>query len=608
MVGGLINIISYGISDLFLSGNPEITFFKILYRRYTNFAKESIIIPIGDIKFEDEVTVEIPKIGDLISNTYLQLVIPEIKLLRTDTASNLTSDEITTLTTPRPSPFTSEQIAIQADYPIINIFMAINMNGYRVAVSKLNIQNITSTEYGNAILNVLTFNNSEDINYNNALNRALTYEESVKNYSNIFYLTKKISDIKYILTTIQGQNNGFLNYTIPQLFQIIKDAKDVSIKVKEYYFKKVKEYKDTNIINASNYAKFAWINNLGYAILDRIDINIGGQRIDRHYGDWMNIWKELTSYTAQDDVYNNLIGNVKELTTFDSNAKPQYNINIPLSFWFCNRLGLAFPLIALQYSVFSITFKLNKFEKCAYLEKLPTDITGSNLSEIWDNMGYTINANLLIDYIYLDKLERRRFAQSAHEYLIETIQQMSLTNLAEPEQSITLDFTGPCKELIWYAQKTAYVNEDSYSLKLPFNYSLLSNYTNNPIEKSQLLISGHKIFDLFNSSFYNYLQPYEHHRRTPIDGINVYSFCLFPEEHQPSGTINFSVLTNPMLNININKNMFKYNSSDIDITIVKNSDQDIDNTTNINIVIYTIKYDILRIIGGMAGFAVRHLT
>ncbi len=109
MTGGLINIISYGVGDLYLTGSPQITLFKLLYRRYTNFSKESISIPIGTINFNDEITVELPKVGDLLNNSYLQLTIPQIHLLRTDTATNLTTDELQTLQAPRPSPFMEMQ-------------------------------------------------------------------------------------------------------------------------------------------------------------------------------------------------------------------------------------------------------------------------------------------------------------------------------------------------------------------------------------------------------------------------------------------------------------------------------------------------------------------
>ena len=86
MVGGLINIVSYGFNDLYLTGSPEMTYFKVVYRRHTNFSKESIEVPIGEMNFGEEITVNIPKVADLFTNTYLQLEIPEIWLKKYETA------------------------------------------------------------------------------------------------------------------------------------------------------------------------------------------------------------------------------------------------------------------------------------------------------------------------------------------------------------------------------------------------------------------------------------------------------------------------------------------------------------------------------------------
>jgi len=622
MTGGLINIVSYGVDDLFLTGSPQITFFKLLYRRYTNFSRESISVPIGDINFNDEITIQFPKVGDLISNTYLQMVIPKMNLLRTDTATNLTSDELATLQGPRPSSFTSEQIAIVNDYNdgTINNFMAINIAGYRVAVNNLNIQNQTSTEYGNAILTVLVFPHNENISYGDALNRAYSYEYSVQNYGAVFYLTNLTSDISLILNNI-NDTVGFSSLTVQDIYRYVVSAFNASQDVKNYYYNNVLNYNNTNTANASLYAKFAWIQRLGHAMIDCVDITIGGQRVDRHYGDFMNVWRELTTTESQQSVYDRLIGNVSSMTTFDSNAKPQYTVNIPLNFWFCARLGLAFPMIALQYNQIELTLKLNPIERCAYIETLPTkdldgnpiSITGLSLSDIWDNLALKITTNLLVDYIYLDKLERRRFAQSSHEYLIETLQNMTFTQMSNSLQNIILEFDGPCKELIWVMQKDAYNNGDSYHNKLIFNYSLNGNGVGNPLVNSSLTLHGYKIFgnntgSVFVNAFFNYLQPYEHHTRTPADGINVYSFGLYPEEHQPSGTCNFTVLTNSQLNLSINTNMFSYKLSDTDPNIVKGSDQDLTKSTTISIYVYATRYDILRVIGGFAGLATQYLV
>jgi hypothetical protein len=620
MGGGLIDIVSYGFNDLYLTGSPQITYFKIVYRRHTNFSRESINVPVGQINFGDEITVNLPKVGDLISNTFLQFEIPEVYLLKTDTASDLSVSETNVLTTPIQISMSSDEINIIDDYQTILDFIVVNTAGYRVAVDKQYIKNQNVSEYVSSILSVLTFKANEDVKYDGALTRASVFEKSIgSSFYNI--LNSKFSDIRKILTTIPSDLITHSLISVAEVLQLVTNAINVLVEIKGYYFKKVQRKhildKDAN----SLYAKFAWVNNLGYSMIDRVDINIGGERIDRHYGDWMNIWYQLTSRVEQDSQYNKLIGNVRELTSFDRNKKKSYIITVPLNFWFCRKMGLAFPLISLQYSPVSITIKLKQFDNCAYIEKLPDvdsdgnsiSINAMSLEDIWDNQGYVINSNLLVEYIYLDSLERKRFAQSSHEYLIETLERMTIENISEAEQLIDLDFTGPSKEIVWHAKKTIYNTGTTSTMRnypteygmdivdkynpTPFNRRKMAN----PFISSQLLLNGKERFKYAGKKYFNVLQPYSHHTRTPSEGINVYSFCFYPEEHQPSGTCNFTVISNPTLLLTVNNGMFSYFRSDVQPEIEFGSDKDEVLQTDVNLTFYSHKYNVIRFIGGFGA-------
>ena len=615
MAGGLINIISYGLNDLYLTGAPQITLFKVVYRRHTNFSRESIILDIDNLNFGKEVDISIPKIGDLMKNIYLQLEIPSVRLRKNEIIADATPSEANAILTGIDTsiPLTSAQLSITSDYPTVINFMAVNTAGYRIAQDLKNIKNITTEAFVSKVLISLQYQNSLDSEYQAALTRAYTYETSVGNKKPLFILFYKNSDIKDILNTRIVELNAYSQYSVTDVFNMIESAINVSKEVQNYYFTKVMEKKNLDLEYSSPYAKFAWVERLGHAIVDKVDINIGGERIDRHYGDFINIWYELTSSSFQDELYNKLIGNVREMTTFDSNERPQYNVIIPLSFWFCKNAGLAFPLVALQYADISLSIKLKPIEQCAYIERLKQTIDGESvdiqemsLSDIWENYGYVMNASLFVDYIYLDSLERKRFAQSAHEYLIETTDNLFIENITDKRQSITLDFNGPCKELIWVVQKTSYVSDSSNNNKLTFNYSYNSNKTGNPIKSSSLLFNGYSRYDFSYINYFNYLQPSSHHSRTPSDGINLYSFSLFPQEHQPSSCVNFSRISNPNFVMEIDTKMFTYQLSDIDPLIIAGSDDDEILPTAIDVRIYSIRYNVLRIIGGMAGFAYQY--
>jgi hypothetical protein len=79
--GALMSLVAYGAQDVYLTGNPQITFWKVVYRRYTNFAMESIENPFnGAANFGKKVTCTIQRNGDLIHRIYLQAVLPQVAL------------------------------------------------------------------------------------------------------------------------------------------------------------------------------------------------------------------------------------------------------------------------------------------------------------------------------------------------------------------------------------------------------------------------------------------------------------------------------------------------------------------------------------------------
>ena len=73
MGGGLMQLVAYGAQDIYLTGNPQITFFKVVYRRHTNFSMESIEQTLdGSVGFSSRVTSTISRNGDLITNMYVE--------------------------------------------------------------------------------------------------------------------------------------------------------------------------------------------------------------------------------------------------------------------------------------------------------------------------------------------------------------------------------------------------------------------------------------------------------------------------------------------------------------------------------------------------------
>ena len=280
--------------------------------------------------------------------------------------------------------------------------------------------------------------------------------------------------------------------------------------------------------------------------INNVELSIGGQRIDKHYQKWWRMYSEL------------YLDESKKLTwgkmTTAALGKAVY---LPLIFFFNRNPGLYLPLIALQYHEVRIDFDLAS-DMETYLNK--------NVFKVWAN------------YIYLDTEERRRFAQKGHEYLIEQVQHTGVDTVDSTKQ-VRLSYNHPVKELVWCFSNTEAVSslwnfttastdasviiesdqtiatsnafiapasQGSPLLKLGTDggSAKFSEEDVGPLNTFKLVLNGQDRFKEQKGKYFNQVQPYQHHTGAPCPGIYSYSFALKPEEHQPTGTCNFSRIDN----------------------------------------------------------------
>ena len=329
----------------------------------------------------------------------------------------------------------------------------------------------------------------------------------------------------------------------------------------------------------------------GSHVMKEVELEIGGQRIDRHYGHWHSVYSQLTEFNpAGDDttLFNIMSGNglgaetnlggTLKGWTMDGTSNPNTakgRFWIPLYFWFCRNPGLALPLIALQYH--EVKVKIS-FESIGNLVGIDASTGGSY------NAGSTAKATALnveqsetsfdlwADYIYLDTDERRRFAQVSHEYLIEQLQFESKSGGG----SMELNFNHPVKELIWSGIRDTDTHSVAHTAL--FDRNVIDNGT------YQLKLNGHDRFKERDYRYFTRTQVWGYHSghgciETSGDTIAVYSFALKPEEHQPSGTCNFSRIDNAQLVNSVSGSSAK------------------------ELNIYAVNYNVLRIMSGMGGLA-----
>jgi hypothetical protein len=319
-------------------------------------------------------------------------------------------------------------------------------------------------------------------------------------------------------------------------------------------------FKAPNVVNPGS----EWITD--------VELEIGGQKIDKHSGHWLELWAQLTRPNTNATVAQ--MGNVKSPTaatlaqkttgqggvhgTTGSSVEAPARFYVPLQFWFCRNAGLALPLIALQYHEVKVILE-HTIGTSFFVGDSGADLTNPT-NQLW------------CDYIYLDTDERRRFAQVSHEYLIEQVQEQSFSSTATSQD---LNFNHPVKEII-VSQKANFVSV---------------NPTTDPFQSTACLLklNGHDRFSARDCTYFTRVQVMEHHTGpggldstetaavgVTADTIWVYSFALKPEEHQPSGTCNFSRIDNAQL------------------TGFLAGEQD---------TVHAVNYNVLRIMSGMGGLA-----
>jgi hypothetical protein len=346
-------------------------------------------------------------------------------------------------------------------------------------------------------------------------------------------------------------------------------------------------------------------NRLGYNLIRYAELDIGGQIIDRQYGEFLFLWDQLTSSTKQSEDLLRMVNpsvsisnsvatvpapTICNPTNSGSSGGPSLPtvLYIPLYFWFTRNPGAALPLIALQYHEVKINLLWNdlKFIAGDFTSRALGVALSPPLDPTNSQAPPPVQAAVYVDYIFLDVEERRRMAQQSHEYLIEQTQYNEDKGISSYNQRIDLTFNHPVKELLWVVQPSNYTQ-----CKLPGAGSRLRPFTYDQslVYQQRLQFNGQDRLDSRWGDYFNKVQPYQHHTGNfgSQGGAYMYSFALRPEEHQPSGTCNFSRIDTATLVLSISGNA----------TI----SQDTDATLEVRV--YAINYNILRVMSGMGALA-----
>ena len=591
MAGGIFQIAVYGSQDIFLTSNPQVTFFKSLFRRHTNFSIEPIAQQfIGVPNFGQEMTSIIDKSGDLIHRVYLEITLPKVNLIKNQSLWKLSREK-------------AKQDYERAShyYNLVSNYIAANT----YIIRKLDILARTDNISKQDIIRIMTspiFLESL-INHRNKL---IDYVKQHQHQDQALKINVHVHefDIEFLFRGFAKRNGALITDSeFRQKLSSIINKKSLYNRMQDFYIDAQKasistdeKYKSIIDNSYNERYKFAWVEELGHSIIDYIEIKIGSQVIDRQTGDWLILFNKLFIKEAQRENYQEMIGDVNELIIFDDHIKDSYKLLIPFQFWFCRHLGQSIPLIALRYSDVTFNIKLKELDKLCYVDDDLSSGSASASNTINDIQSkYNINiidAQLYVDYIFLDVDERKRFAQSSHEYLIEVTQFEEFPNIIGNDYTAHINFNHPTKYVVWFVQSSLYRENPSGHNKCQWN-----NFGTNCDKSGQTINTAYINLNTYNrteknteNQYYNYVQPYLYFKHSPTDGIYVYSFAILPTEQQPSSTLNLSCIDDFSIVSNFSDQLIK---------LVNDTDQ------TIYMAVYVSSYNIIRFIGGMAGLAFR---
>ncbi len=665
-----------GKQDIYLTINPEITFFKKVYKRHTNFSTELIeILPEQTINFNDELSFILNQ-GDAIHRCYFEITLPSYSFSdKYITNTNYIDRKKLIIAN-----LTTQYNTYKTLYDNLKGFVDVESNLYRILYNILQTENITLT---------LLKEQVASFNYKNKLTKDLYKTKVDETILNEINISTYISNLILLVTNAKTYDPLiFISNT--EIINKITIYYNQMVYYLNYYNDLINETQSKlDALIQPNQINFNFAEYLGHNFFEYVKLEIGGNEFDKYTKDILHIQQMHNVSPDQMPNYLTMIGHTSDMITYNNNIKGNRKILVPLIFWFNKNPGASLPLVAMQYSTVVINTKLSNISKIICFENYEKNyldvinVTVSNLTTFTlnTNLKYTsytininnksisyvcniINAELLLlkfpelndtqralvlktngtyggsgsstdglnyimnkdqwfhflmtitndiykDFIYkimsyypyinynlycssievpdikliceavfLDDIERTKFAGGKLEYIVERFVSDTFTIKNTDFFDCELSFNNPCKELIWYIQPNLFI--DGYS---PFgqNYELkfdINNYTNkNILIKQQFILNQLDVLlSNVDNNYYTNVLSYKFLNNTLPDGLYYHPFCLYPEETQPSGTCNFRYIKGKQYNVILNSLWLKEYLTQLKILFTSSNTIDIKNT------------------------------
>jgi hypothetical protein len=527
MGGGLLQLVSYGAQDIYISGNPQITFWKVLYKRHTNFAMESIEVTFnGQADFNKRVTAVINRNADLMYRTYVQVVLPAVELSGTST---------------------------------LNRFRWLSYIGHRlIKTVELEIggQRI-DRQYGDWMQ--IWTQLSQDQGTIEALNDMLghTHDLVLMKDRRGYALDASCAGAELTNTCAPRAGTPARTLYIPLQFWFCRNP-GLAIPLIALQYHEVR----------INIEFEQWINCTYYELLSgTLPTSIQSLTAASLYIDYIYLDTEERRRFAQ-QTHEYLIEQLQftgaESITSSSN-KIQLNFNHPVKelVWVVQR---------------------DSFVDCTPNQSFITEVNGCQPFNYTDDFS--------TEGIVMDVLARGSLATGGTQANVPTVAGDGPSGPyfivggigGAPGVGPSLNGASWLDTNGTNDQGVVFEDTTNYLLAKVLLDSGIKCSGKNPIEVAKLQLNGQDRFTEREGRYFNFVQPYQHHTRTPTVGINVYSFALKPEEHQPSGSCNFSRIDKATLQLTVSVNTVRAGRT-------------------AQVRVYAVNYNVLRVMSGMGGLA-----
>ena len=563
MGGGLMQLVAYGAQDVYLTSNPQITFWKVTYRRHTNFAMEAIEQTFnGQADFGRRVTCTISRNGDLAYRTYLQLTLPEIG--QTEAAYARWLD------------FPGHQLVSQVE---------IEIGGQRI-----------DRQYGDwmHIWNSLTQSKEQEVGYHNMVGQttALTYITD-PNFADIdtpcssdaprqTCAPRKALPETTLYVPLQFwycRNPGLalplialqyhevkINIDLRPIDECLWATNDIACS-SGTSGKSTSGAYSQSLVAASLY--------VDYIFLDTDERRRMAQNPHEYLIEQLQFTGDESVGSSSNKIKLSFNHPCKELIWV---VQPDENVDYCAS-WECGQT--LYGLLGAQ--PFNYTDALDVLPNAMHafggMDSLAAD-AGAFIDPQVVGLDGASTGGMFNDAGAADVTTATGGdAQWGQFNGDKTSGKYGLPNFANANQA-TNNFDGNNSQV---ANTTSTVS-DAGSFVLTETSLDMHCWGENPVVTAKLQLNGNDRFSEREGTYFDLVQPWQHHTRNPDTGINVYSFALRPEEHQPSGSCNFSRIDNATFQLIL-------------------SSATVQGTRTAKVRVYATNYNVLRIMSGMGGMA-----